>query len=67
MSKEELIITILTILLSGITATIVSNMFYKKQNEKQKKIDLLDDLFGYRYQLADDYPGRQKGRLRYRP
>jgi hypothetical protein len=57
MSSNEMIITIVAALLSGVVATIVSNIYYTNQRMKQKRIDLLDDIFGYRYQMTDSYSG----------
>lgn len=64
MGKEEMLMTFIAALISGLIATIISNMYYSKQKKLQKKIDLLDDIFGYRYQLAEGYTGTQSDIIR---
>lgn len=46
--------TVITILLSGIVATFVSNYFYKKNLEKQMKIETFRDVFSNRYDLQSE-------------
>jgi hypothetical protein len=53
----QITVTIIAALLSGIIATICSNIYYTNQKKLQKKIDLLDDIFGYRYQMSSGYSG----------
>lgn len=57
MEKWQITITIISALISGVLATIYSNWYYKKQNLLKIKRELLNDIFGYRYQLSASYNG----------
>lgn len=52
MTKEAIIITLISSIISGILATAITlYVNYKKEQIKVKR-DLVDDVFGYRYQLS---------------
>ena len=54
MSIQQAIITLVSAMISGVVATIVTLMVSShKENVKIKK-DLVDDIFGYRYQIANN-------------
>ena len=52
MTKEAIMITLISSIISGILATAITlYVNYKKEQLKIKR-DLVDDVFGYRYQLS---------------
>lgn len=53
-ARMAISISIITILLSGIFAALVSNHLYKVNLEKQVKIDTFKRVFSYRYDFQSD-------------
>ena len=48
---------IISVLLSGIAATIINILYHKRQQNLQMKIKLLDDVFGLRHHIT----GKKQG------
>lgn len=52
MTLEAIIVTLISSIVSGVLATIIT-LYVNHRNENIKiRKDLLDDIFGYRYQLS---------------
>lgn len=51
MTIENIILVLVSALISGLFATYVTDLNQKIQQEKQLKLKLASDVFGYRYQL----------------
>lgn len=55
MSAEQAIITLVAAVISGVLATIITIFINRYQELIRQKQDLVDDIFGFKYQLADSY------------
>lgn len=59
MEKTAIIVTVVSSLISGILGVIISNLYYKRQQSRQTKINLLIDIFAYRFQLNETSSGKE--------
>ncbi len=53
MSKEQIAITLVGAIISGVLATIITLIINAKTEKKRRKQQLVDDIFGYKYQMTD--------------
>ena len=53
MSKEQIAITLVGAIISGVLATIITLVINAKTEKKRRKQQLVDDIFGYKYQMTD--------------
>ena len=53
MSKEQIAITLVGAIISGVLATIITLSINAKTEKKRRKQQLVDDIFGYKYQMTD--------------
>ena len=53
MSKEQIAITLVGAIISGVLATIITLVINAKAEKKRRKQQLVDDIFGYKYQMTD--------------
>lgn len=60
MSTAAIIVTIVSSLLSGALATIVTIHINNKHETLERKRCLVDDIFGYRYQLTGNHQNRNE-------
>ena len=60
MSTDAIVVTIVASLLSGALATIVTLYINSKRETLRRKKCLVEDIFGYRYQLTDKHPKRDE-------
>ena len=51
MSKEQIAITLVGAIISGVLATIITLVINAKAEKKRRK-QLVDDIFGYKYQMT---------------
>lgn len=52
MNGETIVITLVSSIISGILATAITLYINYKMEQRKIKRDLVDDIFGYRYQLS---------------
>ena len=52
MSKEQIAITLVGAIVSGVLATIITLVINAKAEKKRRKQQLVDDIFGYKYQMT---------------
>lgn len=52
MSKEQIVITLVGAIISGVLATIITLVINAKAEKKRRKQQLVDDIFGYKYQMT---------------
>lgn len=52
MSKEQIAITLVGAIISGVLATIITLVINAKAEKKRRKQQLVDDIFGYKYQMT---------------
>ena len=52
MSKEQITITLVGAIISGVLATIITLVINAKAEKKRRKQQLVDDIFGYKYQMT---------------
>lgn len=52
MNGETMVITLVSSIISGILATAITLYINYKMEQRKIKRDLVDDIFGYRYQLT---------------
>lgn len=57
MNAESILVAIVAALLSGLLGVIISNWYYRKQQAKNMKIDLLKKVMGFTFQLTPIYNG----------
>ncbi|MEA4805744.1 hypothetical protein LNN31_16800 [Acetobacterium wieringae] len=53
MTGESFLLVLVSACLSGLLGTYMSNKHQREQQEKQLKLNLASDIFGYRYQLLE--------------
>lgn len=61
MTNEAMVVTIISSIISGILATGVTLYVSYKNEQLRIKKDLVDDIFGYRYQISGNYNGDKSG------
>ena len=61
MSGEAMVITLISAIISGILATVITLYIGYKNEQMRIKKDLVDDVFGYRYQISGNYQGDKSG------
>lgn len=52
MTVQQAIVTLVAAIISGVLATIITLVVNAKSEKKRIKRELVDDLFGFRYQLG---------------
>lgn len=52
MSKEQIVITLVGAIISGVLATIITLVINAKAEKKRRKQQLVDDIFGFKYQMT---------------
>lgn len=52
MSKEQIAITLVGAIISGVLATIITLVINAKAEKKRRKQQLVDDIFGFKYQMT---------------
>ena len=53
MDINQIIVTIVSAIVSGVLATAITLFINYKQQIRRQKLDLLADLFGYRFQISN--------------
>lgn len=64
MSGEAIVVTIVSAIISGVLATAITLYVNYKAEQRKMKRDLVDDIFGYRYQISNGYADDKSGILR---
>ena len=54
MSEEAIVVTLVSSIISGILATVITLYINYKREEQKRKQELIDDIFGYRYLLQEN-------------
>ena len=54
MSKEQIAITLVGAIISGVLATIITLVINARTEKKRQKQQLIDDIFGYKYQISNN-------------
>ncbi len=57
MSVQQAIITLVAAILSGMLATIITICVFNYKDKIRQKQTLVDDIFGFRYQLTENQNG----------
>ena len=52
MSKGQITITLVGAIISGVLATVITLVINAKAEKKRRKQQLVDDIFGYKYQMT---------------
>lgn len=55
-----MVITLVSAVISGILATVITLCINYRNEQLKIKRDLVDDIFGYRYQISSGYVGMDK-------
>lgn len=55
MPEEQIAITLVGAIISGVLATIITLVINAKAEKKRRKQQLVDDIFGYKYQMTGFY------------
>lgn len=63
METEAMVITVVSAIISGVLATAITLYVNYKSEQLKIKRDLVDDIFGYRYQMSSGYVGADKSGL----
>lgn len=63
MSIDVVVITLISAIISGVLATIITVVINHKMEMKKIKRGLVDDIFGYRYQLSAGYRDANKSEI----
>ena len=65
MTYSEIIIAFITALISGLVATVVSNIYYSKKQNMQLKIELIKNILGYAYEMTEKYKADEYHIIKY--
>lgn len=52
-------VTIVSSIISGVLATVITLYINHRSEQIRVKKDLVDDIFGYRYQISNNYNGNK--------
>ena len=61
METEAIMVTLISSIISGVLATAITLYVNYKNEQIKTKRGLVDDIFGYRYQLSEGYTDNKSG------
>ena len=56
----SIVISVCSILFSGLLGVFISNWFNKRQQQKNLKLDLVKNILGYSYQLVEEVERKEE-------